>query len=126
MRSLLSFLLAVWVFEPALAFDDHDFCLATQQLARAAERDVGIWVDRTTRNAGMVVSCDKRRVEFRRFTYAPSASMTEAWKASKGSDWNASQCGSASWGGAIRSGWQVILSVTAADGGTVAFTAQCN
>ena len=45
---------------PALAFDDKQFCVAAQQVAIAAERDIGIWIDRVTRNAGLSVACDKK------------------------------------------------------------------
>ena len=31
---------------PALALDDKDFCVSAQQLAIAAEKDVGVWIDR--------------------------------------------------------------------------------
>src|SRR6516162_2994623 len=44
---------------PATALDDRDICVLAEQLALAAERDVGIWIDRQTRNAGMVVSCQQ-------------------------------------------------------------------
>ena len=57
---------------PALALDDKEFCVSAQQLAIAAEKDVGVWIDRVTRNAGMVVSCDRKTVQFTRFTYSPS------------------------------------------------------
>jgi hypothetical protein len=110
---------------PALAFDDREFCVVAQQLAIAAERDVGVWVDRVTRNAGMAVACDKRTVQFTRFTYAPSASMDQAWKQRKGADWNAIHCGSPVWNDAIRNGWKIVLSQTSADGGQVSITAQC-
>jgi len=56
----------------AQAFDDRDFCSAAQQFAIAAEQDVGHWLDRTTRNGGVGVWCDRRTVEFKRFTYAAS------------------------------------------------------
>lgn len=110
---------------PAAAIDDKDFCVVAQQLAVASEKDVGVWVDRVTRNAGMFVTCDKRLVEFSRFTYASSASMNADWKQRKGADWSASHCGSAIWNEAIREGWKVVLSLTAADGGRVALEAQC-
>ncbi len=110
---------------PALALDDKEFCVSAQQLAIAAEKDVGVWIDRVTRNAGMVVSCDRKTVQFTRFTYAPSASMNEAWKASKAADWNATHCSSPIWGEAVRGGWKIVLSQTAADGGQVTITAQC-
>ena len=109
----------------AHAFDDRDFCSAAKQLAVAAEQDVGHWLDRVTRNGGMGVWCDRKMVEFKRFTYAPSASMTEDWKTRKAAEWSAAQCGSPLWSEAIRLGWKVNLSVTAADGGRAAFSAKC-
>jgi hypothetical protein len=110
---------------PAVALDDRDFCVSAQQLAIAAEKDVGVWIDRVTRNAGMIVTCDRKTVQFTRFTYAPSASMNDAWKASKAADWNATHCSSPIWGEAVRGGWKIVLSQTAADGGQVTITAQC-
>ena len=110
---------------PALALDDKEFCVSAQQLAIAAEKDVGVWIDRVTRNAGMVVTCDRKTVQFTRFTYAPSTSMNDAWKASKTADWNATHCSSPIWGEAVRGGWKIVLSQTAADGGQVTITAQC-
>jgi hypothetical protein len=109
----------------ALALDDGDYCVLAQQLAIAAEKDIGIWIDRMTRNAGMVVSCDRRIVEYRRFTYSSAASMTDAWKARMGADWSRMHCGSAIWKDAIGRGWKITLSETAADGTSVTFTAQC-
>jgi hypothetical protein len=110
---------------PTLAFDDKSFCVAVQQLAIAAEKDIGIWVDRVTRNAGMHVLCDRKVVESTRFTYLPSSSMTEQWKAAKASEWNASQCSSALWREAIGNGWTVLLYVASADGGRATLKAQC-
>jgi hypothetical protein len=110
---------------PALALDDRDICVLAEQLAVAAQKDVGIWIDRATRNAGMRVSCDAKTIEYSRFTYAPSASMTDAWKARKDADWNGMHCDSAIWRDAIVRGWKIILSQTAADGGRVSFTARC-
>jgi hypothetical protein len=110
---------------PALGLDDKDFCAVAQQLAIAAEQDVGSWVDRVTRNAGMAVACDRKVVEFTRFTYASSASMDAVWKERKAADWNATHCASAVWAEAIRGGWKIALSVTAADGGHVSLHAQC-
>jgi hypothetical protein len=108
----------------ALAFD-ADFCIMAQQLATAAKSDIGLWTDRVTRNAGMVVSCNTKVVTFRRFTYASTASMDEAWKEKKSGEWNAAHCGSPLWRDAIRNGWKIVLSTTSADGGTVSLNAQC-
>jgi hypothetical protein len=110
---------------PAHAFADRDFCTAAKQFAIAAEQDVGNWLDRLTRNGGMGVWCDEKLVEFKRFTYAPSSSMTAEWKSRKAAEWSAAQCSSELWGEAIRQGWKVQLSVTASDGGQAAFNAKC-
>ena len=111
---------------PAASFQDREFCVVAQQLAIAMQGDVGVWIDRTTRNAGMEVSCDKRSVAFTRFTYARSASMDQAWKATKAADWNAVHCASPIWNEAIRAGWKIILSQASADGGRVTITAECD
>lgn len=110
---------------PATAFDDGDFCAAAKQLAIAADGDIGVWVDRMTRSAGVVVSCDRKLVEFRRFTYTPTRAMDGAWKERKAAEWNGTQCASRLWGEAIRNEWKVALSVTAADGGHVSLDARC-
>jgi hypothetical protein len=110
---------------PALAFDDNDFCVTAQQLAVAADKDVGVWVDRVTRQAGITVSCDRKVVEFVRFTYTPTAAMNGAWKEQKAAEWNGTQCASRLWTQAIRNAWTVALSLTAYDGGHVSLNAQC-
>jgi hypothetical protein len=110
---------------PALAFDDKQFCVAARQLAIAAEKDVGNWIDRQTRSAGMSVGCERRTVEFTRFTYMASASMTEEWKAARASEWSKAQCASDVWSEAIGNGWNITLNVGAADGGRATFKAQC-
>lgn len=107
------------------AFSDQDFCSAARQFAAAIERDVGIWVDRTTRNAGVGVFCERKSVEFWHFTYISSASMDEAWQRRKAGDWNTKQCASLTWGDAIRNGWRIDLVITSADGRRVAFAARC-
>ena len=107
------------------AFDDANFCVAAQQLAIAGDKDVGIWIDRQTRNAGTAVACDRKLVEFTRFTYISSASMTDVWKAAKAADWNAAQCSSPIWKEAIGNGWTVALHLATADGDRATFKAQC-
>jgi hypothetical protein len=71
----------------ALAFDHKEFCVAVTQLALAADKDIGLWIDRVTRNGGIAVSCDRKLVEFKHFTYASSASLNEAWKERNAGQW---------------------------------------
>ena len=95
------------------------------QLAVAADKDIGIWIDRVTRNAGMSVACDRKLVEFTRFTYVGSPSMTADWKAARSSEWNAAHCNNLLWKEAIDNGWAVVLNIATADGGRATFKAQC-
>ena len=113
------------VTSAALAVDDKATCVAARQLALAAEKDVGLWVDKVTRNAGMSVSCERKRIEFTRFTYMRSSSMDDAWTQRKAADWSATYCANPVWSEALQSGWRIVLSVTAADGGRVAVDAKC-
>jgi hypothetical protein len=117
--------IALVTLAPALAFDDQQFCVAARQLAIAADKDIGLWIDRVTRNAGMVVACDRRVVEFTRFAYIASASMTDQWKTARGAEWDVAQCSSRIWREAIDSGWTIVLNVATADGGRATFKAQC-
>ena len=110
---------------PALAFDQREFCVAAQQIAIAAEKDVGLWIDRVTRNAGIEVSCERRSVQFQRFTYAPLASMNEASRARNAAEWNATHCNNPIWADAIHNGWKIALVVKSADGRQVTLSTQC-
>jgi hypothetical protein len=110
---------------PVSAFDDGDFCVTAKQMARAAEGDVGTWLDRTTRNAGIDVACDSKSVEFRRFTYEAPATMDAAWKARAGQAWNRSLCASPLWQEAAQSGWKITLGIWPAGGPGVKFDAVC-
>ena len=110
---------------PAFAFDDREFCLATQQIAIAADKDVGLWIDRMTRNAGMTIACERKFVEFKRFTYASSTSMNDAWRERNAAEWSSVHCTSPIWGDAIRNGWKIVLVVTSADGRQVTLSTQC-
>ena len=110
---------------PVAAFNDKDFCVVAEQLAIAAERDIGNWIDRTTRTAGMVVTCATKAVEFKRFSYAPAADMNVAWKERMSAEWSTTHCSSRLWREAIENGWTVTLGVWSADGGHTSLQARC-
>jgi hypothetical protein len=54
-----------------------------------------------------------------------SGSATMRLRLASAAEWSATHCGSYLWGEAIRQGWKVDLSVTAADGGQATFSAKC-
>src|SRR6476620_659650 len=109
----------------AFAFDEKAFCAAAEQFAFAANQDIGLWLDRTTRNGGMVVICEKRLIEVRRFTSARSDTVNESWKRREQQAFSATHCNNPIWQDAIASGWRVTLTVTAADGARVSIGARC-
>ena len=121
------FVIALTLAMPSVAhaFNDKQFCAAVKQVATAAEKDVGIWIDRVTRDAGMSTACDLKLVEFVRFTYAASASMTAQWRTAKSLEWNDGQCSSSLWREAINNGWKIVLRIGSADGAQTILTAQC-
>ena len=120
-RCLLSLVAQVALSSTAsvFAFDENAFCAAARQFAFAANQDVGLWLDRTTRNGGMTVSCESRAVECNRFTYLPSDGMTEIWKQREAAVLNSMHCNNPIWQDAIANGWRITLTVTAADGARV-------
>ena len=109
----------------ALEFDEKAFCAAAHQFAFAANQDADRWLDRTTRSAGMAVFCEKRLVEVRRLTSAPSDAMNESWQQREARAFSSTHCSNPIWEGAIANGWRIILTVTAADGARVSIDAQC-
>jgi hypothetical protein len=116
---------ALAVSAPARGFDDRDICAAAQQVAIAVENDIGVWIDRVTRQAGMVVACDKKVIEFRGFTYTPATSMTEAWQAQQVAKWKRTRCAGPIWTEAIRNDWKIVLTITSVDRRQLSLQAQC-
>jgi len=108
------------------AFSDREFCDVAKQVAIAAEQDVGNWIDRKTRNAGIIVDCTDKVVQFKRFTYLPTTAFNDAWKQRTSTSWNARHCSSAIWREAVKTGWKVQLGVWSADGGHASMLAQCD
>ena len=129
-RCLLSILIGAAVSltaaAQALSFDDVEFCVAARQLAIAVNKDVDVWLDRTTRNDGVAVSCDRRLVEFKRFVSARGAAIDSSWNERKTNEWNATHCENPIWAEAIRNGWTIAAAFAASDGTRVSIRAQCN
>jgi hypothetical protein len=110
---------------PAHAFDERAFCVAARQIALAENKDKGVWIDRTTRNDGMTVSCQSRTVLFHRFFNTHSAAMDEPWQRSKAEEWSAAHCSNPIWAEAIQSGWMIGAAYVAGDGVRVSVWARC-
>jgi hypothetical protein len=106
------------------AFDNTQFCQAVTQLVRAAGEDVGTWVDRSTRNDGVEIICNRKLVHFKRFARAPAPALSGDWKEAKTEEWRGAYCTSALWREAIENGWLISATVTTSSGERVWFACQ--
>jgi hypothetical protein len=106
------------------AFDDTQFCHAVTQIARAASRDVGIWLDRTTRNDGIEVFCNRKLVHLKRYSSTPTSTVRETWTERKTDEWRGTYCTNPMWREAVDNGWLISATVTTAGGQRVWFACQ--
>ena len=77
---------------PARAFDNTQFCQAVGQLTRAAKRDIGTWINRTMRNDGVELFCDRKLVHFKRYASTPGSGLREAWREARTEEWRSTTC----------------------------------
>jgi hypothetical protein len=108
--------IATVVAGQALAFDNTQFCQAATHLARVAAGDVGTWVDRTTRNDGVEIACDRKVVHFKRYFSAPATSLRDAWQERRAQQWEDAYCKRSIWREAVDNGWVVSATVTTVTG----------
>jgi hypothetical protein len=81
--------------------------------------------DRNTRHDGVVVDCESRTLETRRFLNADRDAMRQGWEAWKEREWNAVYCNDEPWREAIENGWKIISALTFRTGEQVLFVAEC-
>jgi hypothetical protein len=108
---------------PARAFDDTQFCNAVTHLTRTAN-DVGTWIDRTTRNDGVEILCDRKLVHFKRYSRTPASGLQDTWTTSKTEEWQSAYCARAMWREAVENGWIISATVTTVTGARVWFACQ--
>jgi hypothetical protein len=106
------------------AFDSKQFCQAVTQWVRAAVGDAGTWVDRTTRNDGVEIVCDRKIVHFKRYSTLPARVTDEAWKDAKINEWRGATCADSMWREAIENGWLISATVASKDGKRVLLACQ--
>ncbi len=109
---------------PLHAFDNTQFCQAVGQVTRAATRDVGTWINRTTRNDGVEIFCDRKLVHFKRYVSTPGSGTRDAWRESKTEEWRNITCTNALWREAVDNGWIISATVTTVTGEKVWFACQ--
>jgi hypothetical protein len=110
---------------PALAFEQGEFCVAVTDIARRMNARRGKWLDRSTRHDGVVVDCELKTLEAKRFLNADPDAMREGWKTRKEGEWNSAYCNDEPWREPIENGWSIISTLTFQTGDQVSFVAQC-
>jgi hypothetical protein len=120
----LAITLAV-ISPPALPFDQDDFCNSVTEAAQRMNARRGRWLDRSTRHDGVVVDCEARTLEAKRFVNANPDDMREGWEGRKQRQWNASYCNHEHWREAIDNGWSIISTLTFRNGEQAVFVAEC-
>jgi hypothetical protein len=100
----------------AQTFDSVQFCQAVKQWVSAAAGDAGTWIDRSTRNDGVEIICDRKIVHFKRTSTLPARVSDDAWKDAKTEEWRSGYCVDAMWREAIDNGWLISATVTTKGG----------
>lgn len=129
MRALLHasgvLLVGIATCRPAVAaFDNSQFCQAVTQFVRAASVDVGTWIDRTTRNDGVEIFCNRKLVHFKRYSSTPASALQTQWRDDKTEEWRSTYCTKPLWREAIDNGWLISTTVTTVTGERVWFACQ--
>ena len=65
------------VSQPALPFDQDEFCDSVMEVAQRMNARRGRWLDRSTRQDGVAVDCESKTLEANRFVNANPGDMRE-------------------------------------------------
>jgi hypothetical protein len=111
---------------PASSHDDGDnaFCVMLTHRAVRINADAGRWLDRVTRHDGMVVECDGKRIEFRRFISVEPSVLGEDWEEHKEREWKIAHCRNPQSRAAMQKGWTIRAAYTTVTGEKVSITAE--
>ena len=69
------------VSQPALPFDQDEFCDSVTEVAQRMNARRGRWLDRSTRQDGVMVECEAKTLEAKRFVNANPDAPTSDKKA---------------------------------------------
>jgi hypothetical protein len=111
---------------PASSHDDGDkaFCLMLTHRAVRANAEAGRWLDRVTRDDGVVIECDDQTIEFRRFISVEPRVLGEDWEERKEREWKIDQCRNPQSRAAMQKGWTIRAAYTTATGEKVSISAE--
>jgi hypothetical protein len=99
------------------------FCLTLTHRAVRENARAGKWLDPVTRHDGVVVECEDKRIDFRRFTTLEPGRTSDAWRERTERDWKAAQCSNETSRQAMEKGWTIRATYTMASGENVSFNA---
>ena len=118
-------MLVTFVPAPVLSFNQDKFCSAITDIATRLNARKGKWLDRSTRYEGVVVDCEAKTLEVKRFLNADPDSMRAGWKTRKARAWDRDFCSDQLWRKAIDAGWTIIWTVTFRSEDQLSFMAEC-
>ena len=113
------------VSQPALPFDQDEFCDSVTEVAQRMNARRGRWLDRSTRHDGVVVDCDAKTLEAKRFINAAPDDMREGWEARKQRQWKAACCNHESWRRPSTMAGASFSTLTFRNGEQAVFVAEC-
>lgn len=98
------------------AFDSDQFCKAVTQVVRASAGDVGTWINRTTRNDGVEIFCNRKLVHFKRHSNTSASTLQSGWKEAQTEAWSSAYCQKPMWREAVDNGWIISATVSTVTG----------
>jgi hypothetical protein len=119
-------MLVTLVPPPVLSFNQDEFCLAITDIATRLNGRKGKWLDRSTRYDGVLVDCEGKTLEVKRFLNADPDSMRAGWQIRKERAWSRDFCSEQLWRKAIDAGWTIISTVTFRSEDQLSFMADCD
>lgn len=124
--SLAAAMMVVAAPGPASSRDaaDNAFCMMLMDRAVRANTEAGRWLDRVTRHDGVVVECDDKRIEFRRFISVEPRVLGEDWEERKEQEWKIAHCRDPQSRAAMQKGWTIRAAYTTATGEKVSIAAE--
>ena len=132
-RSLLASLVVVALTlsagSPSASADDakeRALCLELTDYALRANAQAGKWIDRVTRHDGMVVACEDKKIELKRFMRVALETDRDAWRERQEVEFRQASCSNTLARRAMEEGWEVLATYTMATGRSISLSAECD
>lgn len=110
---------------PAFSLDDRTFCSLAEQLAETENAGGVRMVDAVTRFDVVVVLCELKLVDYKKFVSVRMSNLEIGWKSKRQAKWNEGICKLAHLPELISHGWTISETTTFKDGRRNVIKAKC-